>query len=218
MVGKENNDDSNDLLNYPRKSQSGSLIKKYVYHLPKIPDYYNNICYPTLSEAEQYCIPALICPGVQKSGTSFFYRTAIRHPKVATSAIKEVNFFVGPTALQDSYPFGITSYASNFINNQTQLIVDVSVKYMMTSVSAPLIYTHMRGVKLLILARDPVDRAYSQYQYQKIIYQKHMDEGFGTCEERQTITFKQYLTEEYNVLQDCGMVTWNHSIIVCFVV
>ena len=204
---------------YSHRTQRGNAIKKYVYHLPKIPNFYNNICYPTLTEAVEYCIPALICPGMQKSGTTFFYGTVTSmHPHVAESKVKEVNYFVAPSEVQEAYPSGVVYYASNFINNETQLILDVSVKYLMTQISAPLINTHMRGVKLMILLRDPVDRAYSHFQYQKLLYRKHLNattSATSQCTERGRITFKQYLVEEYEVLKECGLITWNHTI-VCF--
>ena len=105
------------------------------------------------TEESKSCIPNVICPGVQKCGTSFLYYTLIHHPKIARSSVKEVNFYLNDT-FNDDYTLGIRQYSSNFVHDPDQIIVDFSPKYMMVPEATELIYQTNKNTKFIITLRS----------------------------------------------------------------
>ena len=184
------------------------------FDIPEIPDVDTHPCYHlSIQSPTEACVPSVICPGVQKSGTTFLYYSLIKHPSIAASSIKEVNYFIDNPGSGKFYTKGIEAYAAHFVANESKMLVDFSPKYMMTPESAELIYQTNRNAKFVILLRNPVDRAYSQFQYMnKLFYlPSHIDKTLHSeCPRRkEEVTFKHVLAEEFRVLRDCGMLPWN---------
>ena len=171
-------------------------------------------CFQFIAESKS-CIPNVICPGVQKCGTSFLYYTLIHHPKIARSSVKEVNFYLNDT-FNDDYTLGIRQYSSNFVHDPDQIIVDFSPKYMMVPEATELIYQTNKNTKFIITLRDPVDRTYSHFRFSEKLVVKTEEKREhlinGPCPRRlEELNFKQYLEEEYNILKDCSMLHFPHK-------
>ena len=161
------------------------------------------------------CIPSLICPGTMKSGTTFLYTSLTHHPNIATSVVKEVNFYSQHTTIIEKAPYskGVEQYSSNFVHERDEFVIDFSPVYMMFSEPAELIYQTNRNTRFIVTLRDPVDRTYSHYRFQDVRFydHKHIRSTLNsTCPNRRDIlTFKHYLSEEYHVLNSCNMIKWN---------
>jgi len=83
---------------------------------------------------------------------------------------------------------------------------------MMVPESAKLMYMTNKNTKFIITLRDPVDRAYSQFRYmQKLYYTpNHINHTMrSSCPDRKQITFKQEISEEFEVLRSCKMIPWS---------
>ena len=177
------------------------------FNLPDIDEPFQP-CYSIENTGKLSCVPNVICPGFMKSGTTFLYYTLIHHPKIARATVKEVNFFLNQP--QTGFQTGLRQYSSHFVHNATQIIIDVSPKYFMRVESAEYIYQTNKNAKFIVILRDPVDRAYSHFWFEKHLEEKRIDEiKKSTCPNRiEELNFKQYINEEYQLLKECDMIPW----------
>ena len=115
-------------------------------------------------------LPDFVIIGAQKSGTTSLYDFTMRHPSIAPAAKKELHYF----SIQ--YILGELWYRSNFPTNvsrrrhykktgQRLLSGEASPSYLFY----PRVPKRMKGIlpnaKLIVILRNPVDRAYSHYQH-----------------------------------------------------
>ncbi|MDQ3693514.1 MAG: sulfotransferase domain-containing protein [Chloroflexota bacterium] len=103
--------------------------------------------------------PGFIIIGAQKGGTTSLHRYLTEHPDVGGSVRKEVHFFSW------FYAKGMDWYLAHFPQQGKHAVVgEASTSY----VSDPEVPARVREavpeVKLIVLLRNPIDRAYSQYQ------------------------------------------------------
>ena len=175
----------------------------FVFNLPLTGEMART-CLPGDDHAAASCLPPVLSPGVQKCGTSFAYYYLIRHPSIGASKMKEVNYF-----LSRAYSAGVESYSSNFIDSPDKINIDFSPKYMMLPESAVMIYNTNRATKFVVMLRDPVDRAYSHFQFQRKLYEKNTVQASKCPNRVSDLNFKQYLSEEFSVLNACNMSRWN---------
>jgi len=183
-----------------------------VFNLPDIEEPLQP-CYQ-IDKGEKSCIPNVICPGVQKCGTTFLYYSLVNHPKIARSSIKEVNYYLQDEYNKEYYK-GVQIYSSNFVHDPDQIIVDFSPKYMMVPEATELIYQTNKNTKFIITLRDPVDRTYSHYRFSEKLAtnDRHLSSLLkGPCPRRiEEVNFKQYLQEEYHILKKCDMIDFHHK-------
>ena len=110
-------------------------------------------------------VPDFIIIGTQKGGTTFFYnRLTKRHPYVEGAAKKEIHFF------SRHFDRGVGWYMSHF-PTPTQK----DGRWVLTGEASPYYLYHPHAArraaevvphaKLIVLLRNPVDRAYSDYQH-----------------------------------------------------
>ena len=110
--------------------------------------------------------------GAQKAGTTWLSIILRAHPETCVSIPKEVNFFntqgsFYETALGKDYP-NFDKYARHFSHgNKSQLMGEVSPNYLYDLGTAKRLYTHFPNVKILVCLRDPVKRAFSQYNFSR---------------------------------------------------
>lgn len=118
-------------------------------------------------------LPSFLIIGVQKGGTTSLYRYLEDHPSIAGAFTKEVHFFDNHTR-DYKYGKGMSWYRSNFVydtnrffkqfSHQPNIITGEGSPDYIFDVHAPKrIATHLPKAKIIILLRDPVDRAYSHY-------------------------------------------------------
>jgi hypothetical protein len=105
-------------------------------------------------------MPDFIIVGAQKCGTSTLYAALKKHPDIFMSTPKELNYF------QDTknYEKGIVWYSSFFKDCPTECIAgESSPEYFHNAHVASRLADTLPKSKLIILLRNPVDRAYSGY-------------------------------------------------------
>ena len=117
----------------------------------------------------RYARPNFIIIGAQKGGTTSLYDYLVQHPQVLSARRKELHFF------DFGYERGQLWYRrhlpdkSQLRREQNRVGASVitgeaSPGYMVFPQTPERIHRFVPQVKLIVLLRNPVDRAYSQYQ------------------------------------------------------
>ncbi|HEY2129198.1 MAG TPA: sulfotransferase [Streptosporangiaceae bacterium] len=114
-------------------------------------------------------LPGFLIVGAQRCGTTSMYRTLSQHPAVLKSPLhKGVHFF------DTSYDRGLPWYQGHFplrsraarAARATPVTFESSPYYMFHPLAAERISRDLPGVRLLVLLRDPVERAYSAHAHE----------------------------------------------------
>lgn len=106
--------------------------------------------------------PFLICPGAQKSGTTYLYNLLRQSKYIGFSTQKETHFF----SHDNKYKNGIESYFKEFHpNKETTYLADFSQSYLANPEALRRIKKHIGdNVRFVIILRDPIKRAFSNYK------------------------------------------------------
>ncbi|NEO53875.1 MAG: sulfotransferase domain-containing protein [Okeania sp. SIO3B5] len=105
-------------------------------------------------------LPDFIIIGVMKSGTTSLYNYLIQHPQIMAAKNKEVHFF------DKNFHQGIYWYKSHFplYSNIKYVTGEGSPYYIFHPLVAQRIAKTIPQVKLIVVLRNPVNRAFSHYQ------------------------------------------------------
>ncbi|MGB3402765.1 MAG: tetratricopeptide repeat protein [Microcoleaceae cyanobacterium] len=104
--------------------------------------------------------PQFLMIGVMKGGTTSLYEYLVKHPQIVPSLQKEIDFF------NYQYNLGLDWYISHFPSlpqNGKFLTGEASPTYLLDLKTMERVYQHFPNIKLLIILRNPIDRAISQY-------------------------------------------------------
>ena len=140
-------------------------------------------------------IPNFIVVGASRAGTSYLDRFLIQHPDIYLPSRREANFFA-----TSDFPFLFNGPGDEEMNTeiirtwdryemlfdevtQERAIGESSVFYLYYPGTAQRIYQTRHTMKIIIMLRNPVDRAFSAYTYL-------------LRENRETLTFEEALKEE----------------------
>jgi hypothetical protein len=103
-------------------------------------------------------LPNTLVIGASKGGTTSVYHWLSRHPAVCVSRVKEVRYFNG------HYEQGPAWYAAQFDPKPGQrVLVEASPSYLWDPDVPERIRSLLGEPKLIVLLREPVERAWSQY-------------------------------------------------------
>ena len=116
--------------------------------------------------------------GAPKTGTTSLYYYLNQHTNVCMSSIKEPNFFsakeVNSLFYKSQIVDDINEYHKLFSQNKKQIIGEASVSYLFFDEVPNRIYKYNPKAKIIILLRNPIERALSHYL---------MDFRLGFCSE-----------------------------------
>ena len=103
----------------------------------------------------------LFCIGVQKSGTSYLHNILRQHKAIAFSRYKELHFFSD----ENEYINGIDGFFNQFEpDDDTVYLADFTPEYINNPITVSNISAQFQDkAKIIILMRDPVKRAFSNY-------------------------------------------------------
>lgn len=112
--------------------------------------------------------PNFFVVGTPKGGTTSVFNYLEEHPEVFLPKIKEPHFFSSPEILDTYYNAQIVTDQSQYINlykdSQNQKAIgDLSTSYLFNQKSAERIEKFNPDSKIIIVLRNPVDRAISHY-------------------------------------------------------
>jgi hypothetical protein len=107
--------------------------------------------------------PYFVILGTQKGGTSLLYKLLIRHPMVESAATKELHFF------DNNFSEGLSWYERYFpqskrIDDRMTVSGEATPSYLFDPLVPERMAKTVPDARLIALLRNPVDRAYSQYQ------------------------------------------------------
>jgi len=117
-------------------------------------------------------LPGFLIVGAQRGGTTSMYRTMDQHPAILKAVLhKGVHYF------DTGYDHGLGWYQGHFpllaraaltrrATGDVPLTFESSPYYMFHPLAAERISRDLPGVKLLVLVRDPVERAYSAHAHE----------------------------------------------------
>jgi hypothetical protein len=111
-------------------------------------------------------LPDILIIGAQRCGTSSLYKYLGQHPAVIPSIRKEVEYF------STRYTEGLAWYKSHFPLRRPSsmgqsLTFEATPDYLLHPLSAERASALVPDARVIALLRDPVSRAYSQYQHNR---------------------------------------------------
>jgi hypothetical protein len=113
-------------------------------------------------------LPDFLIVGAQKAATSSLYYYLSQHPNIIGSRPKEVCFF----DRDENYSKGINWYRKNFpktkITKEAKYF-EATPAYIYRSFAAERIYNFNPKIKIIVILRDPVERAFSAWKMYKHI-------------------------------------------------
>ncbi len=102
-----------------------------------------------------------MCIGVQKGATTSIHQILKQHPQIFLPNVKEVLFF----DRDENFEQGISWYQEHFKEaKSTQTIGEVCPSYIYDAKAPKRIYDYNPNIKLILILRNPADRAFSQYK------------------------------------------------------
>lgn len=107
-------------------------------------------------------LPHFLVIGAQRGGTTSLYHLLRRHPGMFLSTPKEIHYF------SINYDKPLSWYQEHFLQaHPSQLRGEVTPFYLFHKLAPERIYDNVPDARLIVLLRDPVERAISQYFHAK---------------------------------------------------
>lgn len=173
-------------------------IKRWLIEHPRLNPYNFtvNSAYRNLTVGTRI-LPNFLIIGYLKTGTTSLYDYLIQHPQIISASRKEVHFFDG------YYHRGINWYKSNFATIFYKKRLEMKLKSNVITGEATPNYVYfpdaenrikkiIPDVKIIVILRNPIERAYSDYNYRKKL-------GRGKLE---NVSFEQAVREEIERFSD----------------
>jgi Sulfotransferase domain len=107
-------------------------------------------------------MPDFLIIGAQKCGTTSLYQYLTCHPQIVSANQKEVHFF------DLNYNLGLDWYRAQVgeVDRPNSLCGEASPYYIFHPQVPQRVYQHFPQIKLIVLLRNPVDRAISHYYHE----------------------------------------------------
>lgn len=115
-------------------------------------------------------LPGFLIVGAQRCGTTSMYRALSTHPGVRKAVLHkgvhyfDMNYDRGIGWYRAHFPLAVT--ARGWTSSGAALTFESSPYYLFHPLAAERIAADLPGVKLIVLVRDPVERAYSAYAHE----------------------------------------------------
>lgn len=118
-------------------------------------------------------LPDFLIVGAQRCGTTALYKTLVQHPSVLGAGLhKGVHYFDtgythGPAWYRGHFPRAATAARVERATGTRPITGEASPYYMFHPLAGERIARDLPEVKLVVVLRDPVERAYSAYTHEK---------------------------------------------------
>ncbi len=144
------------------------------------------------AEAEEAWAPDFLIIGAQKAGTTALYHLITQHPRIVKRR-GEIHFF------DWSFKRGVAWYKQQFPLRPSPeyLVGEKSPYYMFHPLVAERVHSLYPKVKIMLLLRNPVDRAYSQYWH-------------NIRNNNESLTFAEAIEAEPSRLEGVAPNSYNH--------
>lgn len=117
-------------------------------------------------------LPDFVIIGTQRGGTTSLYNYLAEHPCIGAASIKEVHFFDTPHYKQGlawyraHFPSLVQKYHMQQWQKQAFITGEASPYYLFHPYAARRMAQVLPQVKLIVMLRNPVDRAYSHFYHE----------------------------------------------------
>lgn len=116
-------------------------------------------------------LPDFLIIGTQRGGTTSLYNYLLARPGVGPASVKELHYFdkkfhKGNLWYRAHFPFTLQKYYYEFTQKQVFVTGEASAYYMFHPHVPKRVAKVLPHVKLIVMLRNPVDRAYSQYNFE----------------------------------------------------
>jgi hypothetical protein len=120
-------------------------------------------------------LPNFLVVGAQKCGSTSLHDILSEHPQTNMSKEKEINFFI----YENRYNKGLEYYSSFFDQpySNTRVTGESSPGYICAPGVHKLIHQNLGDIKIVIILRDPIKRAFSQYWHNRRDFNEYMTES-----------------------------------------
>jgi hypothetical protein len=165
--------------------------------IPLLEKFYRGITFPIR------LLPDFLIIGTQRGGTTSLHRYLDAHPCVGPAANKDLHFFdrryhKGLAWYRGHFPTTIEKYYAQCVRGRAFVTGEASPSYLFHPYAPKRVASAIPHVKLIVLLRNPVDRAYSQYHH--AVELGH--ETIPTFEEAIEIEEERTAREEEHILKD----------------
>ncbi|MEO0793964.1 MAG: sulfotransferase domain-containing protein [Verrucomicrobiota bacterium] len=99
--------------------------------------------------------------GPPKSGTTWLYRALREHPQIVTSPQDSIHFF------NINFHRGFEWYEKHFDPSSEAIVFDPTPSYLADASSPQRIFDYNPKAKIMLTARNPIERAFSHYWHEK---------------------------------------------------
>jgi len=117
-------------------------------------------------------LPDFLIIGVPRAGTSSLYNYLIQHPNIVPALWKEVNYFnlnynKGVNWYKSHFPSTLIKFYYTKIKKTNFMTGEATPEYLYRKIDAKRVHDLLSNVKIILLLRNPVDRAHSDYWQSK---------------------------------------------------
>jgi len=135
--------------------------------------------YCTLTQS-LHTSPTFLIIGAAKCGTSSLYDYLMQHPSVGSSLTKQIHFFDryfdrGLDWYKVCFPFIWEQFWTEKIKHKKFTTGEATAHYMTHPLAAKRAHEILPNAKIIVMLRNPIDRAYSHYQMEF----EHKNEKFS---------------------------------------
>jgi hypothetical protein len=125
-------------------------------------------------DADRRSLPDFVILGAQRAGSTTLYRALVGHPQVRRALLKEIHYF------DLNYERGLRWYRAHFPHPKRGTITGEASPYYLFHPRVPQrVAGDLPDARFLVVMRDPVARAYSQYR----LGRQHGSEPLATFED-----------------------------------
>jgi len=162
------------------------------------------------------CLPGFIIVGAGKCGTSSLYHYITGHDRVLPANEKQIHYFKYYPKEPMSWYLRHFPTTETFLGSGALMTGEASPGYLPYPDVAALAAKRLPGPKIIMAARDPLDRAWSSYKYNYVVpaldkavkgklMEKSVPEGMTEeyYRENHLFSFEEMLKAELKVLRDC---------------
>jgi hypothetical protein len=141
-----------------------------------------------LSAEQRRLVPSFLGIGAQKAGTTWLHRNLLCHPEIGFGERKEIHFL----DFEDNFERGVDWYLAQFEGNEGLICGDITPDYMIVDRSrVEWIHALNPGMRLVLLLRNPVDRAWSAARY--YLVNRDIDPSSQRPEEIQELVTRSFM-------------------------
>lgn len=157
------------------------------------------------------CRPGFLIIGAGKCGTSSLYHYLIGHPQVLPAKTKQIHFFKFYVHKGMSWYLSQFPTADAFLSSGALLTGEAAPGYLPYPDVAERTRNMLPGTRIILIAREPIDRAWSSYNY------NYIRNGISKLKRRPSakgksddalikgnfFSFEEMMRAELDILRDC---------------